>query len=179
MYEVFFFLLNCCRSMNCKKNLPEKEASPKRLPETLRKGRSFPRQTTVASHQSPVRPAPTTARSVMPKEAPGQCGCGRPRTIPYHPWDSYIYLREWLICMVNASYTDAMGIVKITIFVAPSLLKRDLWQTVSFRKLVGWFCHVLFEYSDLTILENRNASTCMNWPKVFRRKCREWKFVFM
>eukprot|EP00434_Breviolum_minutum_P000639 symbB.v1.2.000559.t1/scaffold19.1/size443072/23 len=34
-------------------------------------GRSFPRQTTVASHQSPVRPAPTTARSVMPKEVFG------------------------------------------------------------------------------------------------------------
>jgi len=34
-------------------------------------GRSFPRQTTVASHQSPVRPAPAPARSLMPKEVYG------------------------------------------------------------------------------------------------------------
>lgn len=103
----------------------------------------------------------------MPKEAPGQWGCGRPRSIPYHPWESYIYLREWLVCMVNASYTDAMGIVKITIFVAPSLLKRDLWQTVSFigSLLVGF----VMCYLNIQILQSLRIET---HPRVWTdRKC--------
>ena len=60
-----------------------------------------------------------------------------------------------------------MGIVKITIFVAPSLLKRDLWQTVSFigSLLVGF----VMCYLNIQILQSLRIET---HPRVWTdRKC--------
>ena len=59
--------------------------------------------------------------------------------------------------MVNASYTDAMGIVKITIFVAPSLLKRDLWQTVSF--IGSLLVSFVMCYLNIQILQSLRIET--------------------
>ena len=63
--------------------------------------------------------------------------------IPYHPWDLYIYLHEWLIFMVNGQmqvdiqYMDGMGMAPfcyltyVLLFSSPFSLPERTSETIS------------------------------------------------